>query len=191
MCFYFCTFRFLAPWPAGRCRMFWNPQSQLVLGRYVGASDFLFLSSSAGLPGARAPRGVREGLPVSVGRRHEGKVPVTGNGCARARGRETCFLPLSTVLGEYMQHIHPTPGARRPRIQRGRTRTLHFLVPFATARTPGKAVITGWLSKQEGVLNDLPKLTRLENSPESERRRETQGPMLLPSLLNKWVTVCV
>lgn len=107
--FYFCTFRFLAPWPTGRCRTFWNPQGQLVLGRDVGASDFLFLSSNSGLPGARAPKGVREGLPRGVGRRIGGTV--TGNGHAPAAGGgPPC---VNQALSRYVQCAYLGPGAPR------------------------------------------------------------------------------
>lgn len=56
-CFYFCVFRFLAPWPASRRGKFWNLQGQLVLRQDVGPSDFLLPSSSEVLPGARRAPG--------------------------------------------------------------------------------------------------------------------------------------
>lgn len=188
MCFYFCTFRFLAPWPAGCCRTFWNPQGQLVLGWDMGASDFLFLSSSAGLPGAQAPRGVRGGLPMSVGRRYEGKVLVPGDGRVLTNGLETRFLHLSTVrsanLGNALTPRQALPG---PAIQRRSPQTVPSGSLCSSPHT-GRPVITGWLFKREDVLRDVPKPRPLENRPESECRRETQGSVLLTSLLKM---VCV
>ena len=139
LCFYFCTFRFLAPWPASHCRMFWNPQGQLVLGRDVGASDFLFLSSSVGLLGAQAPRGVREGLPVSMGHRHAGMVRVARNGCAVASGWRTCLLHLSTRLSANMCNV-PTPHQvlPGPGVQCKWTHRRTFWFPFAAAPTHGR-----------------------------------------------------
>lgn len=136
MRFYFCTFRFLAPWPAGRCRMFWNPQGQLVLGRDVRASDFLFLSGALGLPGARTPRGVRGGLPRSVGAGMKGwSWALAGGGPSFAIRRlaGTCTTPAP---GQAL----PGPG-----IQCEQARSLG---PWSCLQQPGMVSIT-WISNEK------------------------------------------